>query len=48
MDDVERAIRLLRACPTAAAQFTRPTVEQIVRFAIERGIPIHGEHGGTL
>ena len=47
MDDVERAICLLRARPTAAALFTRPTVEQIVRFAIERGIPIHGEQGGT-
>ena len=47
MDDVERAIRLLRARPTAAALFTRPTVEQIVRFAIQRGIPIHGEQGGT-
>ena len=47
MDDVERAIRLLRARPTAAALFCRPSVEQIVRFAIERGIPIHGEQGGT-
>jgi hypothetical protein len=47
MDDVERAIRLLRARPTAAALFYRPTVEQIVRSAIARGIPIHGEQGGT-
>ena len=47
MDDIEGAIRLLRARPTAAALFWRPSVEQIVRFAIERGIPIHGEQGGT-
>lgn len=43
MKEIEQAIELLRERPAAAGAFMRPTVEQIVRRALERGARIYGE-----